>query len=74
MALAYLNANQSALTAGSGNKINLDKIVYDVGNNYDTTNHKFIVPVRGLYRIEAFVAFTSVIASHQYIARKASIR
>lgn len=67
-ALAYLSANQTALTAGSANKINMTQLSFDVAASYDTTNHRFVAPVRGLYRLKGFVMFTSVIATHQYIA------
>ena len=66
MLLAYLNSNQTALTASSWNKINLGKVLYDVGKNWDTSLFKFTAPVTGLYKIQAHGVFTSVIATHQY--------
>lgn len=68
MASAYLSSNQSSLANNSFTKLNLNSVVYDVGSNYDTTNHKFIAPVTGFYRIRAVVFFTSAIATKQYKA------
>jgi len=66
MVYAYKNADQTGLTASSWNKLSLDKVVYDAGQNYDTTQHKFIAPVTGLYKIRGSVSFTSVIATKAY--------
>lgn len=66
MTSAYMSTNQSSLTNNSWTKLNLNTVSYDVGSNFDTTNHKFIAPVTGLYRIRGVVHFTSVIATKQY--------
>ena len=52
----YLSANQS-ITAGTETKINFDTVVYDVQNEYDTTNYRFTANEAGIYVITASIVF-----------------
>lgn len=63
---AYLSSDQASLGANSWDKINLNTTVYDVGSNFDTTNHKFVAPVTGLYKIKGIVHFTAITATKLY--------
>ena len=68
MTSAYLSTNQASLNGSMWTKLLLNTILYDVGLNYDTANHKFVTPVTGFYHLQASVHFTSVITAKRYIA------
>lgn len=52
-------------TAGSFNKILYDTLDFDLGTDYDFTNHHFIIPENGIYQ---FSARTSAGTTRLYIA------
>ena len=67
---AYLSADQDNLNGDEWNKVNFDAVTYDLGSNFDiVTNHRFDVPVTGLYSINAIVRLEgdSVIADKRYL-------
>lgn len=59
-ARVYLSANQENLTKDIWNTVNYDTESYDIGSNYDTGNHKFVVPIAGKYRVSAIVNWRTV--------------
>jgi len=53
----YLNADQDNINGDEWNKVNFNAVTYDLGLNFDiTTNHRFTVPVTGLY-YECYCSF-----------------
>ena len=50
----YANTAQNA-TSGGTTKINFDTEVFDVGDNFDTTNKRFVAPITGFYRVDVKV-------------------
>lgn len=67
---AYLNTAQNNIPNATWTKVNLDTTAYDPGSNFDTTNHKYVVPVAGYYVIVGQIYFTtaSVVADKKYYA------
>lgn len=65
-ARAYLGTDQLNLTNGTWTKVLLDTESYDIGDDFDTDNNKFIAPVTGYYVISGQVAFMNVIANKRY--------
>jgi len=61
-ARAYLGTSQT--NVGNLNKIELDTESYDPGNNFDTANNKFVVPITGYYQINAMIRISTTIAGH----------
>lgn len=61
----YLSSEQANLTSNSWQKVLLNTVDYDNGTNFDTANNKFIVPVTGLYRVQAVVEFNDLIADRE---------
>jgi len=51
---AFLSSNQSTTFI---DKIQFDSVVYDEGNNFDTTSHNFTCPQTGLYIANLQVAY-----------------
>jgi hypothetical protein len=58
---AYLNGNQLNLTDTSNVKVNLNAELYDIGNNFDIGNYRFVAPVTGYYLVVGEVTYTNVI-------------
>ena len=57
-----LSADQS--TTGSGvAKVNFDTEEFDIGNNFDTLNDRFVVPEDGVYRVNAQITINSSTAT-----------
>lgn len=48
-AKAYLSADQLNIPTGAWTLVNLDTVDYDIGSDFDTVNHKFIIPKDGYY-------------------------
>ena len=44
-----------SLASGATSKIDIDTISYDKGGNFDTTNNRFIAPVKGVYMFNGAV-------------------
>jgi len=65
-ARAYLNAAQNNLVNGTWTVVNLDTENYDIGNDFDTTNHKFVVPLTGYYLICGSVTFANPVVDKRY--------
>jgi len=67
-ARAYLSSDQENLVDQTITLVNLDKESYDIGSDFDTTNHYFIIPVTGYYLIATQVRFKSIITDSKYSA------
>jgi len=52
----FLNSDQS-LPFDTTTKVEFDAVVYDSGNNFDTTTHEFTCPKAGLYLAQVKIAF-----------------
>jgi len=64
---AYLSANQDDLTSGAWTTVNLDTESYDVGNNFNTTLYKFVVPTTGYYEIIGQIMWSgALVADKRY--------
>jgi len=63
--LAYLSSRQS-ITAGTWNKVNLNTTRFNVGNHFNTTTSKFIVPITGLYISSYNVNFDTATTGYIY--------
>jgi hypothetical protein len=63
----YLASSQLNLTGDAWNKVNLDTVDYDTGNNFDLVNYKFVAPVTGLYSIKACISATNVVITKRYL-------
>ena len=57
-----LSAQQANIATGTWTLINYDYEFYDIGSNFNTTTHKFIVPITGKYSIVSKILWGSVIA------------
>ena len=55
----YLSANQENLTHNTWTLVLYDTKSYNIGNNFDTTNHKFVAPIPGRYSIVVFLGWVS---------------
>lgn len=64
----YLGTNQANITGNAFNIVNIDTVVHDLGKNFDTTLHRFVVPVSGLYAIFGQIYFNDVITDSRYLA------
>lgn len=62
---AYLGSEQSITTALV--KVNFQNTLYSVGNNYDTTNSRFVAPVNGLYQFNIGLYPYPVIRVEMYL-------
>jgi hypothetical protein len=60
-ARAYLSADQDNIAAGGAGayRVNLNAVSYDIGSNFDTVNHCFIVSITGYYLVKGTVVFES---------------
>lgn len=60
-ASAYLSADQNNIaSAGVGYyKINLNMENYDIGDDFDIANYRYVVPVTGYYQVNGVVSFES---------------
>jgi len=56
-ARAYLGTRQSDITSDSWVKVNIDTESYDIGNNFDTANKKYVAPINGYYLISGSVTY-----------------
>jgi hypothetical protein len=67
-ARAYLGTDQLNVSSDTWFKVLLDTKNYDIGNDFDIVNHKFVVPTTGYYLIIGQVYFktSSVIANKRY--------
>lgn len=64
---AQAAASTTTLVSGVLTKAEFTVERYDVGNNYDTTNKRFIAPVTGYYHFDVGVRFQSAITGN-YLA------
>jgi len=53
----FLSADQDISGGLGNNKVEFDSVVYDSGNNFDTTNHNFTCPITGLYFANLHIFF-----------------
>lgn len=61
----YMNSNQTNATGdGTIVYIPFDTENFDVGSNYDTTNHKYIAPEDGYYLVNGAVEVSNLGAAH----------
>lgn len=58
---AYLNSAQTT-NSNVATKVLLDAESYDLGNNYDTTNKRFVAPLTGYYQVNANGRFDNLAA------------
>ncbi|MBA7584276.1 hypothetical protein ES708_26229 [subsurface metagenome] len=67
-ARAYLSANQLNIPSGIVTLINLDTVSYDIGSNFNTATHKFVVPITGYYLLSSQLTWLggTVIANQGY--------
>jgi hypothetical protein len=65
-ARAYLSTDQLNLVKNTWTTVLLDTESYDIGSDFDTDNHKFVVPVTGYYLVIASVAFDSIVPDKRY--------
>ncbi len=65
---AYLDFNQSDLLDNNWNKITFNRVSYDLGLNFSTTNYRLTIPVSGLYNINSGITLdgASVVANKRY--------
>ncbi len=63
---AYLSSAQNDINGDAWNKLLLNAVSYDLGQNYDLIDKKFTAPVTGLYRIEGSVSLSSVVSAKSY--------
>lgn len=63
---AYRLTTQSDFTSNAWAKINLNAVVDDNGNNFDTGTSMFVVPVTGLYEFIVAIEFSGVLATKAY--------
>ena len=66
---AYLGTNQNNIIGNAFVEVNLDTESFDIGSNFDTTEHKFTAPVAGKYQILGYIKWvgTNVVADKNYI-------
>ena len=64
----YLSTNQLNLTKSTWTLVLYDTESYDIGSNFNTTTHKFIVPIPGKYQIIDVLCWygASVVATKNY--------
>jgi hypothetical protein len=67
--LAYLSSRQS-ITAGTWNKVNLNTTRFNVGNHFNTSTSKFIVPITGLYMSSYNVNYDTATTGYIYSSIK----
>lgn len=63
---AYLGTTQQNISDRLFVKVALNQKTRDLGNDFDTTTHKFTVPLVGYYLIIANVRWTEVVADKRY--------
>jgi len=56
----YLSTMQLNLVSGTWTQVLLDTELYDIGNNFNTANHQFTVPITGKYVITTFTNYYNV--------------
>lgn len=69
---AHLGSEQAITTALT--KVNFQNTLYNVGNNYDTTNSRFVAPVTGLYQFNLGLYPYPVIRVEMYLFVNGSVR
>lgn len=62
----YLSADQTDITDTTFTKINFDTELYDVGTDFDTTNHRFTAPATGYYQVDLNIEWTQTADAHYY--------
>ena len=70
MARAFLSSAQDDVADASYIKVLLDGETFDIGENYDTANKRFVAPITGYYRVMASVGWKTVgiTADKRYIS------
>jgi len=54
-AKAYLTGTDQTLTTGTYTKVELNAEAWDLNSDFDLVNHKYVVPVTGIYQINAMI-------------------
>lgn len=65
-ARAYLPTLQENLVNNTWTLVNLTAESYDVNNNFDTTNKKYVVPVSGYYNVTGAIMYVNPVISKKY--------
>ena len=63
----YLDADQENIIHQTWTLVNVNTVVYDIGNNFDTVNHRFVTSMPGYYLIIGNISWKSLVADKQYI-------
>jgi hypothetical protein len=56
----YSNLGDFTMSTGSDHTIRHNVAGQDLGNNFDTTNYRFVVPVDGIYHFEGMVRVDAI--------------
>lgn len=66
MARAYLSADQLNLVNCITTQVEFNVETYDPGGNFNTSTHKYTVPVKGYYQVSATLEFLDLVADKYY--------
>lgn len=70
LARVYRNAAQENIANTTATKVELNAEIIDTGDNFDsTTNHRYVAPIGGYYRVSGTILYTSVVTDKTYEAR-----